>query len=59
MVVMMRVLLAKVSETLMSRLLEFMTRVLLEYQIPIYHKDRKEDTLAIIDCIWRRNLNLK
>lgn len=35
MVVTIRVLLARVSETLMSRLVEFMARVLLEYQIPI------------------------
>jgi len=35
MVVMMRLLLASVSETLMSRLVEFIIRVLLEYQIPI------------------------
>lgn len=35
MVVMMSVLLASVSETFISRLVEFMARVLLEYQIPI------------------------
>lgn len=35
MVVMMSVLFASVSETLISRLVEFMARVLLEYQIPI------------------------
>lgn len=35
MVVTMSVLLASVSETLMSRLVEFMAKVLLEYQIPI------------------------
>lgn len=34
-VVMMSVLFASVSETLMSRLVEFMAKVLLEYQIPI------------------------
>lgn len=35
MVVMTSVLFASVSETLMSRLVEFMAKVLLEYQIPI------------------------
>lgn len=35
MVVTMSVLLASVSETLMSRLVEFIAKVLLEYQIPI------------------------
>ena len=34
-VVTMRVLFASVSETLISRLVEFMAKVLLEYQIPI------------------------
>lgn len=34
-VVMMSVLFASVSETLISRLVEFMAKVLLEYQIPI------------------------
>lgn len=34
-VVTMSVLLASVSETLMSRLVEFIAKVLLEYQIPI------------------------
>ncbi len=42
MVVTMSVLFASVSETLISRLVEFIARVLLEYQIPIYHRRERE-----------------
>lgn len=40
-VVMMSVLLASVSDALRSRDVEFMTRVLLEYQVPICWSRRK------------------
>lgn len=41
MVVTIRVLFASVSETLISRLVEFIARVLLEYQMPIWHRRKK------------------
>lgn len=39
-VVTMRLLFASVSETLISRLVEFIAKVLLEYQIPIWERER-------------------